>query len=220
MVGSSLVTKQIPLTSGYTKGRSGKSICRITPHHAAGSLTVETLGNVLKNSNISATYGIQDGNIAQYISEEDRPWTSSSATNDNQAITVEISNRSDVTAKNGDSLGWPISDESLESFIKLSCDIMLRYDFPPLVVGDNLTWHNMFSATVCPGPYIMSKLDYIADECNKRVFEVRTNGKTLYGVVKQVIALSNEEAAKKYATKLNSDSDISKEYYKVITIET
>lgn len=219
MIGSSLVTKQIHLNDGFTKCRNGNKITRITPHHAAGSVSIETIGSVLRSGNISATYGIQDGNIAQYISEEYRPWTSSNETNDNQAITIEISNRSDVTAKNGDSLGWPISDESLESLIDLSCDIMKRYEFAPLVPGENLTWHSMFAATACPGSYLLSKMQYIADTCNARVFgSVATTGK-LYGVVKQVIALSDESKAKQYAAELNNQSDITKEYYKVIEIE-
>jgi len=217
MVGSNLVTKKALLTAGFTPGRAGKKICRITPHHAVGNLTVERIGQVLESSKISATYGIQDENIAQYVSEENRPWTSSSAANDNEAITIEIANNCSVA--DGDKLGWPISDKSLDTFIKLAVDIMIRYDFPPLVVGENLTWHSMFSATVCPGPYLMSKMQHIADTCNSIVFPVPAPSKTLYGVVKQVVALSSKEQAEKYASQLNAQSsDLNKEFYKVIEI--
>lgn len=33
----------------------------------------------------------------------------------------------------------------------------------------NLTRHNMFAATSCPGPYLQSKFPYIASEVNKRL---------------------------------------------------
>lgn len=214
MIGSSLATKQLPLTSGFTSGRSGQKICRITPHHAVGNLTIDRITQVLKSSNISATYVIQDSNIGQCISESDRPWTSSSATNDNQAITVEIANS--CSAAEGDKLGWPISGASLESFICLAVDVMKRYDFAPLVPGENLTWHNMFAATVCPGPYLMSKMQYIADECNKRAFPTPETS-ILYGVVKQVIALSDQDKAKAYAAKLNAQGETDA-YYKVIEV--
>lgn len=222
MVGSSLVTKQIALTSGFTKNRSGKTICRFTPHHAAGNSTVEGIASTLTANGTSATYGIQDKNIAQYISEEYRPWTSASPENDNQAITVEVSNRSDVTTKNGDSLGWPISDESLESLIKLGADVMQRNGIAPLVVGENLTWHSMFKATICPGPYLLGQMQYIADACNSLAFGDLSNassGKVLYGVVKQVIALTEKANAEKYAAQLNKNvSNLDTEYYKVIEI--
>lgn len=214
MVSSNLVTKQLPLSSGFTSGRNGKSICKITPHHAVGNLTIDRIAQVLKSSNISATYVIQDGNLGQCISESDRPWTSSSATNDNQAITVEIANSCNIS--DGDKLGWPISDASLETFINLSVDIMKRYDFAPLVPGENLTWHSMFTATACPGSYLLSKMQYIADECNRRVFTTPDTS-TLYGVVKQVIALSDKSNAEAYAAKLNAMGETDA-YYKVIEI--
>lgn len=215
MIGSGLATKQLPLTSGFTSGRSGQKICRITPHHAVGNLTIDRIAQVLKSSNISATYVIQDINIGQCISETDRPWTSSSATNDNQAITVEIANSCSVAE--GDKLGWPVSDASLESFISLAVDIMKRYDFAPLVPGENLTWHSMYAATACPGSYLLSKMQHIADECNKRAFPA-SNTSTLYGVVKQVVALSDQNKAKAYAAQLNALGEADA-YYKVIEIE-
>ena len=33
--------------------------------------------------------------------------------------------------------------------------------------GKNLTWHSMFTNTTCPGDYLRSKMQYIADEANK-----------------------------------------------------
>jgi hypothetical protein len=31
-----------------------------------------------------------------------------------------------------------------------------------------IAWHQQYSSTACPGPFILSQLDYIVAECNKR----------------------------------------------------
>jgi len=222
MRGSSLVTRQLPLTGGFTRGRSGQPIRRITWHHVVGNLPIETIRDVLSSANISATYGIQDNNIGQYICEDNRPWTSSSAVNDNQAITIEISNDQSVMGgtrtemeRRGDQLGWPISPESYETAIALTVDCMQRNDMPPLVVGETLTWHSMFSNTSCPGPWIMARLQQIADECNRRAFGAHTN--SLWGVARQVVALSDRERAEALASQLNAErEDSTQSFYYVI----
>ena len=45
-------------------------------------------------------------------------------------------------------------------------DIAKRNGLVPLVKGKNLTWHQMFDATACPGPYLLSKMDYIVESAN------------------------------------------------------
>jgi hypothetical protein len=35
-----------------------------------------------------------------------------------------------------------------------------------------IAWHSQYKATACPGPFIMSQLDYIVDQCNKRASSV------------------------------------------------
>ena len=72
----------------------------------AGVLTAAQCGKIFQNSrrNASANYGIgNDGTIYGYVDEDNRAWTSSSKSNDCQAITVEVSNSS----TGGD---WPISE--------------------------------------------------------------------------------------------------------------
>jgi hypothetical protein len=62
---------------------------------------------------------------------------------------------------------WPVSDATLSSCIKLVADIAKRNGLGKLVAGKNLTWHSMFAATDCPGPYLLDRIQYIADEANK-----------------------------------------------------
>lgn len=165
MSNSSLVdyTKLSPYCS---KPRSGK-IKKITIHHMAGNLSVETCGNVFQSSRSSANYGVgTDGRVGLYVEEENRAWTSSNANNDNQAVTIEVAN-------DGGAPDWHVSDTALEKTIQLCVDICKRNGIKELkFTGDktgNLTMHKYFVATACPGPYLESKFPYIAAEVNKRL---------------------------------------------------
>ena len=66
-----------------------------------------------------------------------------------------------------------ISDKVLAKLIDLCVDICKRNKIEKLIyTGDatgNLTRHNMFAATLCPGPYLQSRFPYIAEEVNKRL---------------------------------------------------
>ena len=86
-----------PLVS-YTKlspnhsGQRTHSIDRITPHCVVGQCSVETLGNIFlpTSRQASSNYGIGvDGRVGMYVEEKNRSWCSSSAANDQRAITIE-----------------------------------------------------------------------------------------------------------------------------------
>ena len=145
------------------------AIKKITPHHMAGNLTVESCGNVFATTarKASSHYGIgTDGRVGMYVEEKNRAWTSSSSANDDQAVTIEVAN--DEVGGN-----WHVSDKALAKLIDLCTDICQRNGIKKLTyTGDsrgNLTTHNMFTPTNCPGPYLESKLPYVADEVNKRL---------------------------------------------------
>lgn len=95
----------------YTKISPNKTSPRnhkidtISIHCMAGDLSVETCGNVFAPSSrqASSNYGIgSDGRIAMYVEEKDRSWCTSSASNDNRAVTIEVAN------DGGAETGWPI----------------------------------------------------------------------------------------------------------------
>lgn len=142
-------------------------IDKITIHHMAGNLSVESCGEVFQNTSrqASSNYGVgTDGRIGLYVSESRRAWTSSNRDNDNRAVTIEVAN-------DGGAPNWHVSDKALETTIKLCVDICQRNGIPKLnFTGDksgNLTMHKWFANTLCPGPYLGSKFQYIADEVNK-----------------------------------------------------
>ena len=108
------------LTRNYS--RRTAPISKITIHHAAGVGTAQSIvdGFILAARKASANYCIgNDGKIGQSVLECHRAWTSSNAWNDNQAITIEVSN----SQRGGD---WPISDAAYKSLIDLCVDICQR----------------------------------------------------------------------------------------------
>ena len=141
-------------------------IAKITPHHMAGNLTVEQCGAVFASSarQASSNYGIgSDGRIALYVPEDRRSWASSSAWNDQRAVTIEVANSS----TGGE---WPVSDAAWRSLVELCADICRRNGIERLdYTGDpsgSLTEHRMYAATLCPGPYLHDRMGQLADEVN------------------------------------------------------
>ena len=145
------------------------SIRKITIHHMAGNLSVEQCGNIFadRNRKASSNYGIgSDGRVGLYVDEANRSWCSSNGDNDHQAVTIEVAN--DVIGGN-----WHVSDVALAKLIDLCVDICERNHIDRLVftgnANGNLTLHKYFAATACPGPYLESKMPYIAEEVNRRL---------------------------------------------------
>ncbi|MCD7947010.1 MAG: N-acetylmuramoyl-L-alanine amidase [Oscillospiraceae bacterium] len=151
-----------------------KTITKITIHHMAGNLSVESCGAVFAPSSrqASSNYGVgTDGRVGMYVEEKNRSWCSSNATNDHQAVTIEVANSATTS-------DWPVSDAALAKLIDLCVDVCQRNSIEKLnYTGDasgNLTMHKWFAATACPGPYLESRFSYIASEVNKRLGNTTT----------------------------------------------
>jgi hypothetical protein len=172
---SSLVQVVVPADEGnYTKGRSGRSIEAITIHHMAGRLTAKQCGRIFqaKGRYGSSHYGVgYDGSIANYVDEEDTAWTNSNWDSNCKSVTIETSDNDN---------SWYVNDITLNALIKLVADIAKRRNLGKLVPRKNLTWHSMFTNTTCPGDYLRSKMQYIADEANKINNESTSNEVNVY----------------------------------------
>lgn len=167
----------------YTKISPNKTSPRnhkidtISIHCMAGDLSVETCGNVFAPSSrqASSNYGIgSDGRIAMYVEEKDRSWCTSSASNDNRAVTIEVAN------DGGAETGWHVSDKAYKALLDLVTDICRRNGIKRLLwKGDkaligqvdkqNMTVHRWFAAKACPGDYLYNLHGQIAAEVNKRL---------------------------------------------------
>ena len=142
-------------------------ITKITIHHMAGNLTVRQCGALFQKREACSNYGIDnDLEVGMFAEERDRAWTSANYDNDHRAINIELAN-------DGGAPDWHVSDAVIEKCIDLCVDICQRNGIEKLIfTGDktgNLTQHNFFCATACPGPYLKTKFQYIADEVNERL---------------------------------------------------
>lgn len=171
MSNSSLVT--YTALSHNNSGQRTQGISKITPHHMAGVLSVETCGSIFAPSSrqASSNYGIgNDGRVGMYVEEHKRAWTSSSNWNDQRAVTIEVSN----SVAGGD---WLVGTAAWNSLVNLCVDICRRN--PGIKRADgrsglhftgdkngSLTMHEMFAATNCPGPYLKAKMTQLANEVN------------------------------------------------------
>lgn len=149
----------------------------ITIHCMAGNLSVETCGNVFApvSRQASSNYGIgSDGRIALYVDEADRSWCSSSASNDNRAVTIEVAN------DGGAETGWHVSDKAYAALINLVTDICKRNNIKELkwkgdksLIGQvdkqNMTVHRWFANKACPGDYLYNLHGEIAAAVNSKL---------------------------------------------------
>lgn len=156
------------LQSPNCSSRNGEQVSKITIHHMAGFMSAKQCCELfLKESRqASSNYCIDDNEIWCSCSEDLRAWTSGSGENDRKAITFEVKNSTGAP-------DWKISDAAYNNMIALCVDICRRYNIPKLYfTGDKngtLTYHYMFQATACPGPYIKSLTQKICDDVNAQL---------------------------------------------------
>ena len=190
MSNSSLVNVKVSAHSNnYTVGRSGRKIEYIAIHHMAGILTAKQCGAIFQNGSrkASSNYGIgKDAEVGLYVEEANTSYCNSNWDSNCKSVTIETSNSS----LGGD---YPVSDAVLNKLIELVADIARRNNLGKLVKGQNLVWHRMYAATTCPGDYLLSKMDYIAEQANKINGQIdskseTTNKKSNEEIANEVIA--------------------------------
>lgn len=168
---SPLATVQI--MSPNHSGKRNHKIDTITIHCMAGDLSAENCGYYFQaaSTKASSNYGVDsNGVIACYVDEDNRSWATSSASNDNRAVTIEVANR---PAK----APWKVTDKAWDSVVALVTDICERNGITELkwkndksLIGkpedQNMTVHRWFANKDCPGEYLMGRMADIADEVN------------------------------------------------------
>lgn len=178
----------------HWNGRAGNGIKRIVVHHCAGALTLEQISRIFKTRNSSATYAIdKDGRIGQYVPEEYRPWTTGGWEPDRNCITIEVSN------SRNDSAQWPVSDLVYSRLLDLLEDICRRNHLTLNYTGDqsgNLLMHKWYHSTACPGPYLSSMFNSIAQTVNSRLqAETGSQQQTAAVTVSQIDMVAREVIA-------------------------
>lgn len=175
MSNSSLVT-YTNITGDRNSPRNHK-IDTITIHCVVGGkTTAKQTVDYFKTSErqVSSNYVVgYDGSIGLSVPEADRAWTSSNATNDHRAITIETA--SDTKAP------YAVTDKAYNALIELVTDICKRNGIKKLVWsnnksdrvnhknGCNMTVHRDFASTDCPGEYLYSRMADIANKVNAKL---------------------------------------------------
>ena len=178
----------------YTKlspNHSGKrthSIDRITPHCVVGQLSAESICGCFTSTSrqASCNYGIgTDGRVSLCVEEKNRSWCSSSNANDQRAVTIECA--SDMKAP------YAMNSKVYESLIKLCTDICKRngkkkllwlgskskaLNYPPKSDEMVITVHRWFANKSCPGDWLYSRLDDLAEKVTKNLSGTATSTPT------------------------------------------
>jgi hypothetical protein len=156
--------------NGFGGSRNGQPINGVVIHHVAGTNGLGYVANA-NTRNSHPTYHIANSGAVTGVVHPDRRPYSTGGTPDPNAVTFEIDNSS----AGGD---WPVSPAALEALI----DVIVYHGSQSPRAGKGfaknqpsvkqaeffIAWHSQYKATACPGPFIMSQLDYIVGECNKR----------------------------------------------------
>ena len=203
---SKLATVFVP-SPNRNKQRTNKVIY-FTPHCMVGQMTAKRCGELFARSSYQASsnYGIGTaGEIAGYVDEEDRSWCSSSAWNDNRAITVECA--SDTKHP------YSMNQKVWDSLVDLAVDICQRYgktkilwfndkktalEYKPKDYEMVITAHRWFAAKACPGDWLYNRLGKFANEVNARLITQVSPTNIVNETPKTGIDIPNEDDRAKY----------------------
>jgi len=163
---SSLVSKNWWANqTNYTPGRQD-TIHGIVIHHAA-STSLDSVGQVFSQAGRggSAHYGVKGNQIHQYVREEDTAWHCGDWLGNCCTIGIE-------TVNSTGSPDWLVDEETFNTLVKLVADIAKRNNlgrikFEPDGVYPTLSAHRDWSPTYCPGDYLYSRMNELAEKANK-----------------------------------------------------
>ena len=177
MSNSSLVTCKV--MSPNHSGKRTHKIDRITPHCVVGQLSARSIGGCFTSTSrqASCNYGIgKEGGVCLIVDEANRSWCSSSANNDQRAVTIECaSNKAepyafnntvynklidlcvDICKRNGKKKLLWIPDKNKALAYKPASDEML------------LTVHRWFANKSCPGDWLMARMGDLANKVTARL---------------------------------------------------
>lgn len=196
--------------SPNNSGKRTMKIDRITPHCVVGQCSVETLGRIFSSPDkkASSNYGIgSDGRVGMYVPENKRSWCSSSAENDQRAVTIECAS--------GTSAPYEMNSAVYNTLVKLCVDICKRNGKTVLLwFGDKektlkyspksnemvLSVHRWFACKSCPGEWLYSRLDSLAKTVTHELSVLDKQSNKTYSI--QVGRFRNKQNAEKYLTKI------------------
>ncbi|WP_157072144.1 peptidoglycan recognition protein family protein [Enterococcus pernyi] len=135
--------------------RTNAQITTVVVHHQAGT-NFNSMPEIWRNVEASAHYGIgPDGTIRAYIDENKIAWHANRA--NNYSIGIECTNTTGAP-------NWQVSEKTIDSLVRLIQDIEKRLGKKVAVIGHR---DAPGAATVCPGPFLYSRLGTIRNRVNQ-----------------------------------------------------
>lgn len=220
---SSLV-KYTKLSPNHSGTRT-HSIDRITPHCVVGQLSAESICGCFTSTSreASCNYGIgTDGKVALCVEEKNRSWCSSSSSNDQRAVTIECA--SDLKAP------YAMNSKVYNSLVELCTDICKRngkkkllwlgskdktLNYSPKADEMVLTVHRWFANKSCPGDWLYSRLDDLAEKVTAKLNPTSTSDEkkeTLYRVRKSWADAKSQKGAYKVLKNAKACADKNEGY--------
>ena len=212
----------VTILSPNHSGQRTHEIDTITIHCVVGQCSAKRIGEIFlpESRQASSNYGIgYDGEIGLYVEEKNRSWCSSSNSNDQRAITIEVASDTEHP--------YAVTDKAYAALLDLVTDVCKRNGIKELkwkgdksLIGQvdkqNMTVHRWFKNKACPGDYLYERHSAIAAEVNKRLNQETKEGeKTVYRV--QIGAYTKKEEAEKCLEKAKA-SGFSDAFIKTETI--
>ena len=174
---NSALIKYTQLSPNHS-GERTKPIDRITIHCIVGQATMKSLCDLFSKPSrkASSNYGVCTDGICLIVEEKNRSWCTSSAANDQRAITIETA--SDTTHP------YAVRDDVYKNLLELVYDICKRNGKDTLLwFGDKektlnyqpkqnemvLTVHRWFANKSCPGEYLYNLHGEIARITTERL---------------------------------------------------
>ena len=157
------------IDKGFGDDREGRAIQGAIIHHGAGPSVLGYVAN-WNSRNSHPNYHVAQNGDTTGIVHPTRQAFSTAHDVDNISISFEIDNSTGAP-------DWMITDNSFEAIIQVLLHHYKesgRKGFAKNIRGVNQTeffigWHSQYKATACPGPYILSKIDWLVAELNRRV---------------------------------------------------
>lgn len=184
---NSPLVNYIKKSPNHSGARTHK-IDRFTPHCVVGQVTVERLGEIFEDPDrkASCNYGIdKNGKIVLIVDEGNRSWCSSSSSNDQRAITVEVASDKESP--------YAFTESAYNSLVKLAVDVCKRNGKKKLLWLETkektlsyepkddemvITVHRWFANKACPGDWLFSRLGDLADEVTKELNKPKSSSNT------------------------------------------
>lgn len=192
-------------------GRRTKKLAIITPHIIVGMATMSSLGNMFSKTSrgASSNYGVCVDGIVGIVDENNRSWCSSSEWNDQQAITIEVASTTTDP--------FVVTNDCFNMLVDLCVDICRRNGFKRMINSSSLadlknklntksddtvvlSKHNFYANKSCPGRYLGSKFDELAQLVTNRLSNIKEDNTNKGGNIVYKVQVGS------FTSKANADA--------------